>query len=313
MEKFKNMLAVAIVIVFLPYVITILMNGRTASQNSGLSESDQIVQVVKEGTTISMNLNEYILGMTAGQMDVSYETEALAAQAVIVRTTLFYEAGEAGLDDYVFEHNYLSYHEMETLWERRTFQEYYDKLEDAVQMTDGLVITCEGEVIDAAYHAVSSGMTRNGEDAFGVAGYEYLASKECEADVESEQYLNLEVFTADEIIQACQTIHEDIDLEEENLIDQIVIQEVDDAGYVKKLKAGDAEISGEEFRQILGLSSSCFSLQEYNGNIRITARGTGHGVGLSQYTANKMAEQGDTYEEILNFFYENIELELYDH
>jgi stage II sporulation protein D len=74
------------------------------------------------------------------------------------------------------------------------------------------------------------------------------------------------------------------------------------------VKVGNEEVSGEEFRQNYKLASSCFSVQEYEGKIRITTRGVGHGIGLSQNTANKMAEKGDAAEEILNYFYEGCEI-----
>ena len=43
--------------------------------------------------------------------------------------------------------------------------------------------------------------------------------------------------------------------------------------------------------------------QKYEGTLRITTRGVGHGLGMSQYTAGKMAEEGSTFEEILIYFF----------
>ena len=68
-------------------------------------------------------------------------------------------------------------------------------------------------------------------------------------------------------------------------------------------------MSGEEFRKNYNLASSCFSVHEYEGKIRITTRGVGHGIGLSQNTANKMAEKGESAEEILKYFYEGCEIQ----
>ena len=71
---------------------------------------------------------------------------------------------------------------------------------------------------------------------------------------------------------------------------------------------GEDKVNGEEFRKNYDLISSCFSIQQYEGKLRITTRGVGHGIGLSQNTANKMAENGKTAEEILKYFYEGCEI-----
>ena len=64
------------------------------------------------------------------------------------------------------------------------------------------------------------------------------------------------------------------------------------------------EIKGEEFRSTYHLISSSFELEDFDGNTKVTTRGIGHGLGMSQYTAEKMAEDGKTYQEILNYFFE---------
>ena len=71
---------------------------------------------------------------------------------------------------------------------------------------------------------------------------------------------------------------------------------------------GQENVSGEEFRNTYNLASSCFTLQRYNGKMRITTRGIGHGLGMSQNTANKMSKKGKTYEEILQFFFAGTEI-----
>ena len=82
---------------------------------------------------------------------------------------------------------------------------------------------------------------------------------------------------------------------------------LDTAGYVLNVRAGQENVSGEEFRKTYELASSCFTLQRYNGKMRITTRGVGHGLGMSQYSADKMAEDGQTYDEILEYFFEGCE------
>ena len=86
------------------------------------------------------------------------------------------------------------------------------------------------------------------------------------------------------------------------------IAALDTAGYVINVRVGQENVSGEEFRNTYNLASSCFTLQRYNGKMRITTRGIGHGLGMSQNTANKMSKKGKTYEEILQFFFAGTEI-----
>ena len=86
------------------------------------------------------------------------------------------------------------------------------------------------------------------------------------------------------------------------------VTETDTAGYVLNVRVGEENISGEEFRSNHNLASGCFTLQRYNGQIRITTRGEGHGLGMSQYSADRMAKDGETYDTILQYFYEGTEL-----
>ena len=89
---------------------------------------------------------------------------------------------------------------------------------------------------------------------------------------------------------------------------EVSVTETDTAGYVTSVQVGDESMSGEEFREKYKLASGSFVLQKYDGKLRVTTRGVGHGLGLSQYSANKMAKDGKTYDEILEYFFEGTEL-----
>ena len=86
------------------------------------------------------------------------------------------------------------------------------------------------------------------------------------------------------------------------------VEKCDTAGYVLSVRVGKEKVSGEEFRTNYHLASSCFTLQKYNGKLRITTRGVGHGLGMSQNTANELAKAGRNYEEILEEFFTDTEI-----
>jgi stage II sporulation protein D len=74
------------------------------------------------------------------------------------------------------------------------------------------------------------------------------------------------------------------------------------------MKIGDTVCTGDQFRDALSLASSAFTLQDYNGMLRITTVGKGHGLGMSQWTANELAKEGKSYEEILDVFFTGTKL-----
>ena len=70
-----------------------------------------------------------------------------------------------------------------------------------------------------------------------------------------------------------------------------------------EVQVADTHLSGENFRKLLELPSACFSMQELDGNLRFLCKGAGHGLGMSQYGANVLAEQGKSCTEILKYYF----------
>lgn len=76
---------------------------------------------------------------------------------------------------------------------------------------------------------------------------------------------------------------------------------------VDKIDINNKTFNGTEIRKLLNLKSTDFDIK-YDNNIVITTKGYGHGVGMSQYGANYLAKNGKTYEEILKYYYQNINI-----
>ena len=86
------------------------------------------------------------------------------------------------------------------------------------------------------------------------------------------------------------------------------IKETDTDGLCHQCPSGRGDYERRGISGKYKLDSSCFILQKYDGKMRITTRGIGHGLGLSQYTANEMAKEEKTTEEILQYFFEGTEI-----
>lgn len=216
-------------------------------------------------------LEEYCLSVLSKEVSSEYEEEMLKVQAVIVRTTIYQNINE------------INWSELETIklekgWEQR--------LRKAWESTEGQVLMYDGNLALLPFHYLSNGKTRSGTEVLQSEAYPYLQIRECLKDLEAPEQLGTQML---ELTNA-------------------EILATDHAGYVTKVKVGEETLTGESFRDKYQLASSAFELQSFETKTCVITKGVGHGLGLSQYTANEMAKEGKTYQEILQFFYEGTEM-----
>ncbi len=274
-ERLKKICAVISIIVLLPYIITIFLNG-TNMHTTQIKENNY-VKIQTENKILSIPLDEYCIGILAKEVTSEYEEEMLKAQAVLVRTTIYKEIEEAQ-GSAIVDQGFLKKNEIQKPW--------YEKLEQIWGATDGQVLMYQNKLALVPFHQISNGKTRDGKEVLGSEEHPYLKVKECPKDVEADAHMASKILP----------------------VSSIEILETDSAGYVTSVKVGSEICSGENFRDAYGLPSSCFEVQEWEGKMRVTTKGVGHGLGLSQYTANEMAKEKKTYQEILEYFFEGTEM-----
>lgn len=308
-EKFKNIAAVSLIIILLPYVITVIFTGKIDGGKLEKVNQDQPMIVLEtDGNTQKIGMEEYLVGVLASQVPVAYERETLKAQAVIGRTRIIKALGDREeIEAKELGQTYYSLEKLEKLWGYENYTAYYELYKNAVRETDGKVAVYNGELSELPFHAVNAGKTRPGSEAFGNDSFPYLVSVDSSEDRDSENYLKIHTFSESEIIDCFKEKYPSLgELAEGEGLPEVVTR--DSADYVSQIKIGDITMTGEEFREGLNLNSSCFTIGETDGKVRIVTKGLGHGVGLSQYGANKMALNGKTYEEILTYYFPEIEI-----
>lgn len=248
-----------------------------------------------------INLEEYVIGVIAGEMPASFDEEALKAQAIAARSYAINKINTSTtsydvLTD-ITNQVYITIEQMQEKW-GNDFNYYYEKIKNAVDATKGLVMTYNGEVISAYYFSMSNGYT---EDVAAVFGGEkdYLVSVESSWD---KNVKNFTVLTTISKKEFCTKLNIECN--------NIVINRIkrSDTNHVETILINNKEFKGTEIRSLLGLRSTDFTI-EIDNDIKITTNGYGHGVGMSQYGANEMAKLGYTYDEILKYYYKNIEIE----
>ena len=182
----------------------------------------------------------------------------------------------------------------------------YDRLKAAVSAVKGIAITYENALIDACYHAISSGNTESAETVWG-AHIPYLQAVASPGDRLSPTYASEAVFTAEKVKTILTTELPDLHLGEEpsSWFGDPVLS---DAGTVAEQPVGDSQLAGTRVRSLFGLRSAAFSVAYTDGSFTFSVRGYGHGVGMSQYGADYLARQGYTYDEILRYYYTDVEI-----
>lgn len=293
-----------VLIVAAPYIITLLFQGNAEDTDSKktelLTQEDLPLTVEMDGQ--ELEVEEYLAGIVAQQVPLSNQSEAIKAQAVIARTELL-----RAVEHQEEMPESMSREEMLTLWGQDGFEKNYQVLEEALEATEGEVLTCEGELIQPAFHAVSSGKTRASEEALGNK-LSYLDSVESDMDIPSHDYLKVIFLEKNEFVEKLNQACPDAGLTVDTVMEQVSVSNRDSSDYALTIQVGDKSMTGEEFRSCLNLNSSCCYIKEVEEKVRIVTKGLGHGLGLSQYGANAMAEEGSSYRDILQYYYKNIEI-----
>ncbi len=290
--------------------------GNTLS--SGNTDSLKVLDFTS-GQVMELSLRDYVIGAVLAEMPASYHGEALKAQAVAARTYAVRQREKQRLSPDPelmgadISNDSTKYQAYFTPEQAKSFygvgyEAYLEKVSSAVDSTGSDVLVYEGEPIVAAFHSTSGGKTESAEAVWG-SPVEYLVPVDSSEDEKSPSYLEEKVFTEAELKARLETSLGGTELEGDPE-DWLKIEERSESGTVIKMTAGGSELSGADFRQIFSLRSANFTV-EYSakgGTFSITTKGSGHGVGMSQYGANAMANSGSDYKEILLHYYGGAEI-----
>ncbi len=257
------------------------------------------IKNVQDNSISKMNMEEYLIGVVAGEMPASFNDEALKAQAVAARTYAYYKI-KTSSSDYDITNDattqvHLTDEQMHAKWQD-TFDFYYNKVKQAVIDTQDEVITYNGEIIPAYYFAMSNGYTENGEVAFS-EDKEYLVS--VSSPEAKEVYETNIVLSRNDFCQKLEINCDNIDFKNVKR---------SSTGRVQSLLINGDYYTGKQVRYLLDLRSIDFDIETTEDKVYIVTRGFGHGVGMSQYGANNLANEGLTYKQILNHYYTNTKI-----
>ena len=240
-----------------------------------------------------MELEEYVVGVVAAEMPASFNIEALKAQAIAARTYAVKKTSQGKvLVNSTADQVYKTTSQMKSTWGSE-YNYYYNKIKNAINATKGMVLKYGGEYIDAQYSAMTNGKTELPEYVWSFSR-PYLQCVSSRWDEKVKNFKVTKSFSYDEVSKKLgQTITSSTEIE-------VVSRTV--SGRVEKIKIGDTVYTGVAVRSKLGLRSTDFEI-ELADDVKITTKGYGHGVGMSQYGANVAANEGYSYSDILTHYY----------
>lgn len=288
-------LLITIILLTSIYIISFLKQETNfiMPKNNVIDYDYNFVDIDYNNQQLKITLQDYIIGVVAAEMPASFHEEALKAQSIASRTYLINTMSITPIDTTTNNQVYIDKQIMKEKW-GTDFETYYNKISKCVKDTKREIITYNNQPIKAFYHSMSNGYTDSSINVFNEQ-YDYLNITESyEENTTRTITLSKQYFCTKLNIDCSNITITNIDKDKSNRIKTITIN--------NKL------YNGTTVRNLLSLRSTDFTINISDDLVEITTNGYGHGVGMSQYGANHMANDNKTYKEILLHYYQNTEI-----
>ena len=315
--------AVCLLMIVLPWAVIRFAPEKPEKEHALLPEAEfELKEVPSEitiyrtssGTAETIDFEDYVKGVVSGEMPSTFHIEALKAQAVAARTYSLARVLRAGSEGNPQAHPaaplcdsthcqvYRSPSELEQLKGSAWMNDDWQKICSAVDKTKGQLLYYNGELVEQAlFHSSSGGKTENSEDVFAAA-VPYLTSVDSPYEEKATHREEKHAFTIDELASAVRSSYPGTDFGSITA-GSIKILSRSSGDRVASMQIGSGTLTGREVREALDLPSANFTVDISGNTVTFTSNGSGHGVGMSQYGADGMAENGYDYKEILSHYY----------
>lgn len=323
MKRLKLFLALGsllfIVVLLIPTLLVIPFHEKTGGALAEALQNQRRVQLKNAGPDVEVAvyrskekriehipLEQYVVGVVAAEMPADFELEALKAQALTARTYIVKQMLNdqpiqlpkgANVTDTIMHQVYYSDEELKQRW-GADYDWKMKRIIEAVQATQGQIITYNNAPIEAAFFSTSNGFTENSE-AYWQNDFPYLKSVASPWDEKSPKFYHQTVMSVAEFEQRL-----GVKLPNDGSVGVILSRTP--GKRVDVVEINGKRLKGREIREKLDLKSTDFTWVRKGNDIVITTKGYGHGVGMSQYGANFLAKQGKTYEDIVKYYYRGV-------
>lgn len=283
-----------------------------AESPSPAAPAPETLRVLTAEGLREMRMQDYLPGVVAAEMPAAFPEEALKAQAVAARTYALYCAASgkhSGADVCTDPGCCQAWADEPALRERwgGEYDAWAEKCRSAVAATEGVYLSYKGAPVFAAFHAASAGATEDSGRVWEARPYLRSVPSPESADTVPDFVTTLRCSALD-FRDTLLSAHPEADLTgaPETWLGELTR---DESGRVDTVTLGGIPFRGTELRRLFSLRSAAFSLDWTGEGFLFTVTGSGHGVGMSQYGAAVMAEEGALYPEILAHYYPGTTLE----
>ena len=284
------------------------------SAPSGTADAQASVRVAMEdGSVSTLAMDEYLWCVVAAEMPASFASEALKAQVVAARTYTVAKMGRTVsthpdadvCTDITCCQAYITRQQAQANWGDKA-GEYTQKITQAVSATDGMILTYQGAPIQAVFFSSAAGKTVDAVEVWG-SDVPYLTGVESPEGEEVPNYHSTVEIPLEEFRSTLLAEYPDMKLEGDPS-GWLGERTPNSAGGVASLVIGGVSVSGGALRALFNLRSTTFTLTLDAQQAHFAVTGYGHGVGMSQYGANAMANQGKSWQEIVTWYYTGVEI-----
>jgi stage II sporulation protein D len=279
-------------------VIKISLDGKKFSRYRG-----DFKFVSYKGNILPLNSiqsEDYIYSVVPSEIGHYFPKEAIKAQTLAARSYLYYGLKYSRYKGFDLYDNVNS--QMYLGMDRENKQ-----INEIVRKTQGEAILYKGNPINALYYSTSGGVTANSEDVWGGVKVPYLRSVRDKGNEKRSPRLNWTVKIS----------KNEVSKKFGYRVKSLKVMEVK-SNRVSKIRVSGSKtktISGDKLRSIIGygkLYSTQFKVKSSGNYFVFTGKGSGHGVGMSQYGAYGLSEKGKDYEQILRHYYKGVEIKEYN-
>ena len=276
----------------------IIENSIGDKNDSNDKDNTIYVSALINNEKTELSLEDYIVGVVSCEMPASFDIEALKAMSVAARTYALYKRERSKiLKTTTDDQCYIDINTMKNKW-KGNFDKYYKKISNAVNYTKGEYMTYNDKVIIAFYFSISNGKTENVENVFSQK-LDYLVSVDSSWDKKNSS-------NEKDIKMKVSDFLKKLNIND-NKITNIKIDR-SKTNRINNIKINGKSYKGTKFRSLLNLKSTDIEIKYDNDYVYIHTVGYGHGVGMSQYGANYMAQDGYKYDDILKHYYTGIKI-----
>lgn len=264
----------------------------------------------KTGQKKSIKIEEYVQGVVAAEMDTKWPVNALAAQAILARTFTM-ENIKSGRVKQLHDADVSTSVEESQAYNPSKIN---DNVRKAVEATRGEVVTYRGNYIHAWFSACDGGISATAEEglAFNKEPTPYIKGGVQDGCLSITEPKN-KAWEARIPLEQVRSAVKDKAGMDTGPITSASITKKGPSGRAEQIKLGGATLSGPSLRLALGSdkvrSMLLTDVKVQGGDLVLTGKGFGHGVGMCQWGARLMAEQGKSAEEIINFYFKDINIE----